>query len=483
MTPDVAEFAPLAAEIFVLAMACFILVLDAYLPDTRRLIAFRLTQVTLLGAAVLTWMQYDTMIGTTDRMVLLGGTYVADTLSMVLKLAVYAVSAGVFLYSRDYLRDRGILKGEYFVLGLFGVLGMMVMISAHNMLSVYLGLELLSLSMYTMVAFQRQNGVASEAAMKYFVLGAIASGMLLYGISMIYGASGSLDLAAIGRYVAEHGAEDRILAFGVVFIVAGLAFKLGNAPFHMWVPDIYNGAPTSVTLFIGAAPKIAAFAMVMRVLVEGLGGLHADWTPMLIILAVGSLAVGNVIAIAQTNIKRMLAYSTISHMGFVVLGILAANKVGYSGAMFYAITYALTSAGGFGLLVLLSRAGFEAEKLDDLKGLNDRNPWLAFLMLLLMFSMAGVPPTVGFYAKLSVLQAVVSADMVWLAAVAVFFSIIGAFYYIRVVKVMYFDKPEDEAPIFAGFDAKAVLSVNGLAVLALGVYPSGLMAWCAKALG
>ncbi|MCP5141581.1 MAG: NADH-quinone oxidoreductase subunit NuoN [Chromatiales bacterium] len=484
MTPDVVEFAPLAAEIFVLAMASFILVLDAYLPDSRRLIAFRLTQLTLLGAAILTWTQHQEMIGHTDRMVLLGGTYVADTMSMVLKMAVYVISAGVFLYSRDYLRDRGILKGEYFVLGLFGVLGMMVMISAHNMLTVYLGLELLSLSMYTMVAFQRDNGVASEAAMKYFVLGAIASGMLLYGISMIYGATGSLDLAAIGRYVAENGVTDnKILAFGIVFIVAGLAFKLGNAPFHMWVPDIYNGAPTAVTLYIGAAPKIAAFAMVIRVLVEGLGGMHADWTPMLIILAIASLAVGNVIAIAQTNIKRMLAYSTISHMGFVVLGILAANKAGYSGAMFYAITYALTSAGGFGLLVVLSRAGFEAEKLDDLKGLNDRNPWLAFLMLLLMFSMAGVPPTVGFYAKLSVLQAVISADMVWLAAVAVFFSIIGAFYYIRIVKLMYFDKPEDEAPIQAGFDTQMVLGANGLAVLALGIYPAGLMAWCAAALG
>lgn len=483
MTPDIVEFTPLLAEIFVLAMACFILVLDAFLPDSRRLISFRLTQLTLLGAAVLTWMLYGDMIANTDRLVVLGGTYVADTLSFVLKMSVYVISAAVFLYSRDYLRDRGILKGEYYVLGLFGVLGMMVMISAHNMLSVYLGLELLSLSMYTMVAFQRDNGVASEAAMKYFVLGAIASGMLLYGISMIYGATGSLDLAAIGRYVAEHGADDRILAFGIVFIVAGLAFKLGNAPFHMWVPDVYNGAPTAVTLYLGAAPKIAAFALVIRVLVEGLGGMHADWTPMLIILAIASLAVGNVIAIAQTNIKRMLAYSTISHMGFVVLGILAANKAGYSGAMFYAITYALTSAGGFGLLVMLSRAGFEAEKLDDLKGLNDRNPWLAFLMLLLMFSMAGVPPTVGFYAKLSVLQAVISADMVWLAAVAVFFSIIGAFYYIRVVKLMYFDKPEDEAPIIAGFDAKAVLSLNGLAVLALGIYPAGLMAWCAKALG
>lgn len=318
--------------------------------------------------------------------------------------------------------------------------------------------------------------------MKYFVLGALASGMLLYGISMLYGATGSLEIAAVAAAVGAEEGSNIVLIFALCFIVVGLAFKLGAVPFHMWVPDVYHGAPTPVTLFIGSAPKIAAFAIVMRVLVDGLGGLLADWQGMLVILAVLSLAVGNVIAIAQTNLKRMLAYSTISHVGFLLLGILAGTPDGYGAAMFYIITYALMAVGAFGMIILLSRAGFEADELEDFRGLNARNPWFAFMMLILMFSMAGVPPTVGFYAKLSVLQAVIQVDMVWLALVAVFFSVIGAFYYIRLVKIMYFDSPTDVAALQSNPGLRAVLSVNGLAVLGLGLFPGGLMALCNAAL-
>jgi len=349
-------------------------------------------------------------------------------------------------------------------------------------LTIYLGLELLSLSLYAMVAFDRDSPLASEAAMKYFVLGALASGMLLYGMSMLYGATGSLDLAEIAAALSEPGENSMILIFGLCFIVVGLAFKFGAVPFHMWVPDVYDGAPTAVTLFIGSAPKIAAFAMAMRLLVESMGSLAVDWQAMLVIMSVLSLALGNLIAIAQTNIKRMLAYSTISHVGFLLLGLLAGTAEGYSAAMFYAITYALMAIGGFGMIILISRAGYEANQLDDFKGLNDRSPWFAFMMLILMLSMAGVPPTVGFYAKLSVLQAVIHVDMVWLALVAVFFSIIGAFYYIRLIKLMYFDKPETEAPLVVRTDMQVAISLNGLLVLGLGLFPGALLALCASVL-
>jgi NADH-quinone oxidoreductase subunit N len=318
--------------------------------------------------------------------------------------------------------------------------------------------------------------------MKYFVLGALASGMLLYGISMLYGATGSLDLAAVAAALAAPGQMDVVLVFALCFIVVGLAFKFGAVPFHMWIPDVYQGAPTPVTLFIGSAPKIAAFAMAMRLLTEGLDGLSTDWREMLTILSVLSLAIGNVIAIAQTNLKRMLAYSTISHVGFLLLGLLAGTAEGYSAAMFYAITYALMAIGGFGMIILLSRAGFEADRLDDFKGLNARSPWFAFMMLILMFSMAGVPPTVGFYAKLWVLQAVVHVDMVWLAIVAVFFSLIGAFYYLRVIKLMYFDEPETDGPLLADTDLQVAMSLNSLAVLGLGLFPGGLLALCTAVL-
>jgi NADH-quinone oxidoreductase subunit N len=469
----ISDFTPLIPEIFVLTMACIILIVEAFVGQQYRHISYILSQLTLLAAAILCWNMLDV-----ESVVVLGGMFVHDPMAALLKTSIFLITAGGFVYARSFHTSNGGLRGEYYVLGLFAVLGMMVMTSAHSLLTIYLGLELLSLSLYAMVAFDRDSSPASEAAMKYFVLGALASGMLLYGMSMLYGATGSLDLAEIATALSAPGENSMILIFGLCFIVVGLAFKFGAVPFHMWVPDVYDGAPTAVTLFIGSAPKIAAFAMAMRLLVESLGSLSVDWQSMLIILSVLSLALGNLIAIAQTSMKRMLAYSTISHVGFLLLGILANTSEGYSAAMFYAITYALMAIGGFGMIILLSRAGFEADQLDDFKGLNDRSPWFAFMMLILMFSMAGVPPTVGFYAKLSVLQAVIHVDMVWLALVAVGFSIIGAFYYIRVIKLMYFDESETEAPLAVSADMQIAISLNGLLVLALGLFPGGLLSLC-----
>jgi len=470
------NFLPALPEMFVLSMACFILIMDLFVQQKNRVITYLLSMATLVGAAILT-----ITISDGERHLTFSDSFVSDRMGDLLKVFIYLITAVVFLYSRQYMEKRSLFRGEYFVLGLFGVLGMMVMVSSYSMLTLYIGLELLSLSLYALVAFQRDSLQSTEAAMKYFVLGALASGMLLYGMSMLYGAAGSLDIAEIGAYVALNQ-DNTVLAFGLTFVIVGLAFKLGAVPFHMWIPDVYHGAPTSVTLYIGTAPKIAGFAMVMRLLVEGLGGLHMEWQGMLILLAMLSIAIGNVIAIAQTNIKRMLAYSTISHVGFILLGILAGTENGYSSAMFYVIVYTLMSAAGFGMIMALSRAGFEADKLEDFKGLNERSPWLAFMMLILMFSMAGVPPTVGFYAKLSVLQSIVQVDLVWLAVYGVVFSVVGAFYYLRIVKLMYFDKPEDTATIEAAGDMRAVLSVNCIAMLILGIFPASLMQWCIAAL-
>ncbi|MEW6591936.1 MAG: NADH-quinone oxidoreductase subunit NuoN [Pseudomonadota bacterium] len=478
MSDFLTQFAPALPEVFVLAMVSLILLIDAALGDGKRYITYALSLATVAGAAFLTAQDFSTV-----PVLALGGLFIDDPLSDALKLFLYLAVAVVMVYSRDYLRQRGLYKGEFFVLALFALLGMMVMISASHFLTLYLGLELLSLSLYAMVALQRDSRVATEAAMKYFVLGALASGMLLYGMSMIYGVTGTLALADMAQILTD-GTDLRIpLVFGIVFIVAGLAFKLGAVPFHMWVPDVYHGAPTAMTLFIGSAPKIAAFAFVVRILGQGLESQVAEWRDMLVILAVLSMAVGNIAAIAQTNLKRMFAYSTISHMGFMLLGILAGSQAGYGSAMFYVVVYALMSLGGFGMILLLSRAGFEADQLDDYKGLNRRSPWFAFLMLLLMFSMAGIPPTVGFYAKLSVLQAVVGIGYVWLAVAAVLFSLVGAFYYLRIVKLMYFDTPHDTAPITPCPDSRIIMSANGLAVLALGILPQPLMAVCLYAVG
>lgn len=465
---------PALPEIFVLTMASLILVVDLFLSGKNRFISYALTQLTLLGAAWIT-------VSTSSQEVVstFNGMFVDDVMADVLKLMTYIAVAAMLVYSRSYIQLRNLFSGDFFVLVLFAMLGMMVMISASHFLTLYIGLELLSLSLYSLVALQRDSAQATEAAMKYFVLGALASGLLLYGMSMVYGATGSLELSKVAAAIQQGDGSRTLLVFGLVFIVAGLAFKLGAVPFHMWVPDVYQGAPTAVTLFIGSAPKIAAFAFVMRLLVEGMQGMAQDWQGMLVIMAVLSMAIGNITAIAQTNIKRMLAYSTISHMGFLLLGILSGSLNGYSGSMFYVLSYVLMSLGTFGMILLLSRKGFEAENLDDFKGLNQRSPWYAFMMLLLMFSMAGVPPTVGFYAKLSVLQAALQAGFVWVVVFAVLMSVIGAYYYLRIVKLMYFDAPEDQSPIASQPDASVLMSMNGLAVLALGILPQPLMALCA----
>lgn len=471
------EFMPAAPEIFVLGVSCLILALDVYLPERYRPFTYHLSQATLIGAAVLCIALYPSAPQVTFY-----GAFVSDAMSAVLKIFILLVTYFAFFYMRAYLLERNMLKGEYFVLGLFAVLGMMVLVSAHSMLTVYLGLELLSLCLYAMVALNRDSISGSEAAMKYFVLGALASGMLLYGMSLIYGVTGTLDLSAIRGVVAGQQGNSIILVLGLVFVLVGIAFKLGAVPFHMWVPDVYEGAPTPVTLFISSAPKMAAFGMLVRLLVDGLPGLQEDWTSMLAILAVLSMGIGNIVAIAQSNLKRMLAYSTIAHVGFLFLGIIAGSASGYAASMFYIITYALMSMGGFGMIIWLGRAGFEADRLDDFKGLNDRNPWFAFLMLILMLSMAGVPPFVGFWAKWSVLREVIAAGSTWLAVVGVAFAIIGLFYYLRVVRLMYFEKPEEPLPVASSSEMRVMMSTNALAILALGVYPGGLLALCVQAL-
>ncbi len=476
MTLEMLNLSIATPELFLLALACTVLVVDVYLKDERRNVTYVLSQLGLIVTLLLmSWQDPE------SRETAFNGLFVNDTLALVLKYSVVILVALVFVYSRRYLQERNIFKGEFYVLGLFGLLGMMVMISANHFLSIYLGLELLSLSLYAMVAFDRENPNASEAAMKYFVLGAIASGMLLYGMSMVYGMTGTLNIVEVALVIENMQEMSIVLVFGLVFMVIGLAFKLGAVPFHMWLPDVYHGSPTVVTSYIASAPKIAGFAMIMRLLSESMGSLQADWQGMLVILAVLSMAIGNVIAIAQTNLKRMLAYSTISHVGFIMLGILSGNQVGYSAAMFYTLVYALMSLGAFGVIILLTRSGFEADELNDFKGLNQRSPWYAFLMLILVFSMAGIPPTVGFWAKLAVLKAVVNIDMLWLALVAVFFSIIGIYYYLRVVKLMYFDEAEDETAISCNRDMQIALSANGLLVLLLGLYPAALMPLCVAA--
>jgi NADH-quinone oxidoreductase subunit N len=365
------------------------------------------------------------------------------------------------------------------VLAVFATLGMMIMVSAYHFLTLYLGLELMSLCMYAMVAMHRDSKIATEAAMKYFILGAIASGMLLYGMSIIYGVTGSLSLTDIAQAIQLGGLDNTVLSFGLVFLIIGLGFKLGAVPFHMWLPDVYHGAPTAVTLFIATAPKIAAFAMAIRILVDGLGDVHEYWQGMLIMLSVLSMIIGNVVAIAQTNIKRMLAYSTISHMGFILLGVLAGTQEGYAASMFYALVYSLMSLGGFGMIILMSRKGFEAENIEDYKGLGQRNPWYALMMLILMFSMAGIPPLVGFYAKLTVIKAAIDINLISVAIIAVLMSVIGAYYYLRIIKVMYFDDPPVEQHIIeAPADMRVMISVNALAVLALGIFPGSLLTIC-----
>ncbi|MCG8017656.1 MAG: NADH-quinone oxidoreductase subunit NuoN [Candidatus Thiodiazotropha sp. 'RUGA'] len=478
---DATQLIPVLPEISLLTLACLVLLVDLFIREEQRIASYVITQVGLLVTVAVTL-----AVASSETQIIFDGSYIRDPMSDLLKVGVLLVTFISFLYAKDYLIQRDLFKGEFYTLGLFAVLGMTVMISANSFLTIYLGLELLALCLYALVAFNRDSPQGAEAGMKYFVLGALASGMLLYGISMIYGTTGTLQFDELAQVVSKGDMNQIVMIFGIVFLVIGLAFKLGAVPFHMWVPDVYHGAPTAVVAFLASAPKIAAFALAMRLLVDGLAELNGGWQGwqgMLIILAVLSMGVGNLIAIAQTNIKRMLAYSTISHVGFIMLGILAGTKEGYTAAMFYTLVYALMSAGAFGIIIALSRKGFEAENLDDMKGLNQRNPWFAGMMLLLMFSMAGVPPTVGFFAKLFVLDAVISVDLTWLALVGVAFSIIGAFYYIRVVKLIYFDQPEDETPLSIGVDTQVMLSINGLSMLVLGLFPAGLLSLCAAAIG
>jgi NADH-quinone oxidoreductase subunit N len=477
-------------EILLLVLTCVVALADLFVKDERRTTTYVLTLLSLVavGALQLTYITDGvTVYGMQDMVV-------SDPMGNLLEFFATIATLVSLVYARPYAASRGMLKGELFTLSMFSLLGIMVLISANNFLTIYLGLELMSLSLYALVALRRDHAGSTEAAMKYFVLGALASGFLLYGMSMMYGATGSLELGEVFKAIGQGHLNDQVLVFGVVFVVAGLAFKLAAVPFHMWVPDVYQGAPTAVTLLISGAPQLAGFAMAIRLLVDGMLGLAVDWQQMLIVLAVASLVVGNLAAIAQTNLKRMLAYSTIGQMGFVLLGlscgVLPSNTASaanaYSSAMFYTVTYVLTTLGTFGLITLLARDGFEAEDIADLKGLNQRSPWYAAVMAIFMFSLAGVPPAVGFYAKLSVLQALVSTNQalyIWLAVIAVLLSLVGAFYYLRVVKVMYFDEATDTSPITATADARAVMSVNGLAVLVFGLLPGGLMTLCAQAIG
>jgi NADH-quinone oxidoreductase subunit N len=472
------NYAAAAPEIFLGLAICVVLLVDVFLRDEQRETTYVLAMLALIGTAAVT-----AYFAAGEQIVTFSGSYVTDPASSVLKMFAYVTLGIAFLYSREYLANNGLLKGEFFVLGLFGLLGVMIMISAGSLLTLYLGLEVLALSQYTLVAFNRDSAVSAESAMKYFVLGAIASGTLLYGISLLYGITGTLDLRELAARLG--GGEIGMPALlALAFVIVGIAFKFGAVPFHMWLPDVYQGAPTPVTLLIGSVPKIASFALVWRVLVEGLGGLHdAGWRDMLIVLCVLSLGVGNLVAIAQTNLKRMLAYSTISHVGFIFMGFIAGNEAGLSAAMFYTFAYVLMAAAAFGMIILLSRRGFEAERLEDFKGLNARSPWFALVMLMIMFSMAGVPPFVGFYAKLVVLASVLDAGLVWLAAVGMLFAVIGAYYYIRVVWYMYFADPVDTAPLVAAPDMRIVISANALGLLVLGVFPNGLLDLCARVLG
>jgi len=481
------HFALALPEILLLVLTAAILLIDAFSKAVNRHSTFVLSLCTLVVvAAVSAWQWANGVQGSTFH-----GLYVVDPLAHLLKIASYIAVAVTLIYGRAYAEDRNMLDngGELYTLTLFALLGQMVMISAGNLLTVYLGVELMSFALYALIALRRDHVPAIESAMKYFVLGSLASGVLLYGLSMVYGATGHLDMARVAQAIAAGDANQMALVFGVVFIVAGLAFKLGAVPFHMWVPDVYHGAPTSVTLILGAAPKIASFAVMLRLLTEALHGLALDWQPMLLIMAVLSLAIGNLTAIVQTNFKRMLAYSTISHMGFVFLGLLSgvvedhavATGQAYGSALFYVLTYVLTTLSTFGLILLLSRQGFDCERISDLKGLNQRSPVLAGVLLVSMFSLTGIPPMVGFYAKLAVLQALIGAGYISIAVIAVLFSLVGAFYYLRIVKMAYFDEPEgDTLAAPAGVLPNGLMSINGLTIIVLGVLPGGLMALCVR---
>jgi NADH-quinone oxidoreductase subunit N len=471
MNFEIPAFAPAIPEMVLLALASFILVADTFWSKRYQFATYYATQASLLvvGYLVLSSFSVETIYTFND-------SFVRDSFADVMKLFTVLVSLGIFFFSREYLLQHKFYSGEFFVLGLFGVLGMFVMISANNFITMYLGLEIMSLAMYAMIALRKDDGQAVEAGMKYFVLGALATGMLLYGFSMIYGATGTITFTEMKQVIASGSADGIVLAFGVVFVVIGLAFKLGAVPFHMWMPDVYHGAPSAVTLYLATAPKIAGFAMVYRLLFEGMPGLVGDWQQLIIMLAILSLAVGAIVAIAQDNIKRMLAYSGIGHVGFLLLGVLAATPDGFSASMFYVIVYAITGVAGFGMIVALSRTGNEFDRVADFKGLNAKNPWLALMMLIIMFSMAGIPPFIGFWAKILVIEEVVKAGFTWIAVIAVITAVISAFYYLRVVKAMYFDKSEyKEAIEIPSPVIHWGLSLVAISLLVLGLMPAGLI--------
>lgn len=466
----------LLPELVVLGMAMFILLLDLFILPQNRSMIYGLSQFTLFAAAFFTFKTHSPAVGFA-----FSHMFIDDTLSDVIKLMMYLSTSLILVYTRKYLQDRNLYRGEFYAMVLFGLLGMMIMVSGHNLLTIYIGLELLSLCLYSLVAFDRDNPKASESAMKYFVLGALASGMLLYGMSMLYGMTGSLDVSDIANNIMQQN-KSPVLIMGLVFVVAGIAFKFGAVPFQMWVPDVYQGSPTPMTLLIGSVPKLAAYAMTVRLLVQGLHPLALDWQDMLVLMAVLSIIIGNFSAIVQTNLKRMLAYSTISNVGFIMFGMMSANANGFASSFFYIAAYVLMSISGFGIILLLSRKGFEADEINDLKGLNQRHPWYAFLMLIVMFSMAGIPPTVGFYAKFTVLQAAWQAGFTWQVVLAVLMATIGAFYYLNIVRKMYFDEAVDHAPLTAPFDMRLVLSVQTLALLGLGLFPEILLSVCGHSL-
>ncbi len=470
------DFMTAAPEWMLLGLICVVLIADLFIEDDKRIITFgiALASVVIILLTVLS-------TAPDGAAVLFDGSYVADSLSKVLKVGVALFVGLAFLYSRDYLQANGIHRGEFYTLGLFGLLGMMIMISANSLLTMYLGLETLALSMYALVAIDRDNATSAEAAMKYFVLGAIASGALLYGISWIYGVTGSLQFHEIAAVIqSDASVNDLPLWFGLAFVIVGIAFKFGAVPFHMWLPDVYQGARSPIVLYLASAPKLAALALTLRILVGGLGELHDTWATMIMVLAVLSLVVGNIVAIAQTNIKRMLGYSTIAHVGFILLAIFCGTEQGDAAALFYVLTYVVAAAGAFGVIIVLSRSGFEAETLADFKGLNARSPWFALMMMLILFSLAGIPPLIGFFGKLNVIAAVLASGYTGLAVLMVLASVVGAYYYLKVIWYMYFEDPEDQAVLQSSADTRLVLSLNALAVLALGIVPSWLWTLCVE---
>ena len=464
----------LTTEIFMLIMACVVLVADLFVKDKEHTLTYYLTLVTMAAGFYLT--AQNGLVVTPE--IAYAGTYIQDSMSILLKLAILIIAFIVTIYSRPYINERAILRGEYYMLVVFATLGALILVSAHSLLTIYLGLELMTLSTYAMVASHRDSSEASEAAMKYFVMGAVASAFMLFGMSLVYGGAATLEIGQIADAMVD--SPSLLFGMGLVFMVSGIAFKLGAVPFHMWIPDVYQGAPTSVTAYIGSIPKVAAFGMVMRILVEALPGLEDNWMLMLIMLSVLSMALGNITAIVQSNIKRLLAYSAIAHIGYFLLGMIAGTADGYSASMFYILVYALTTIAGFGVIIFMSRAGYECDTLDDFKGLWQRSPWYALMMLMTIMSMAGVPPFVGFWPKLEVIMAVINADkgLVWLAILAMVFSIIGAFVYLRIAKVMFFDKPESEEAITSDLSMRVTLSLNGISMLVLGLFPAVILNYC-----